>query len=67
MDRFEISIPFDWNEGDIVVTNSVGQAIIKQPIQPDKLSFDIKKLASGMYIYHITVDGVKYDGKLIKN
>ena len=65
--QFEISIPFDWNEGDIVVTNSVGQAIIKQPIQPDKLSFDIKKLASGMYIYHITVDGVKYDGKLIKN
>jgi len=67
MDRFEISIPFDWSEGDIVVTNSVGQVIIKQLIQSDKLSFDISKLASGVYIYHITIDGIKYDGKLIKN
>lgn len=48
-DKFTIEIPADMNEGEISVSNSIGQEILKQPLTERISVLDLGKFPSGIY------------------
>lgn len=63
---FSIVIPYEWEKAQFQLTNSVGQTMVSKNLSVDELTIDVSSYSSGIYFYHIMVDGVKHYGKLIK-
>jgi hypothetical protein len=61
-----ITIPFAWQQANIEIVNNLGQTILHAALLPKQLNLNIQSLSSGIYFYHLTVDGARYTGKLMK-
>lgn len=58
---------FDYNDGNCVLYNNLGQKVLEKNINISKNIISIDNLQSGVYFYEITNKDYSFKGKLIKN
>lgn len=58
---------FDYNDGNCVLYNNLGQKVLEKNINISNNTISIDNLQSGVYFYQITNGKLSFKGKLIKN